>query len=147
MQAIGIAEDQNILRAGTQAATASSAKAATANAAAAAAATPTASVQEQLDKHLAEVKAMLVAQKGCSGGGNGGRAGCDSKKWQCRDSNGKQPDGTTTYTHPGCTKCGHHHLGGEAACIKGRNLQKEKAYLEHLLKIQERARARDNKEN
>eukprot|EP00961_Rhodomonas_salina_P228905 3093863-Rhodomonas_salina.1 len=111
MQAIGIAKDQNILRAGTQAATASSAKAATANAAQAAAATQTASMQEQLDKHLAEVKAMLVAQKGGSGGGNGGRAGCDCKKRQCRDSNGKQPDSTTTYSHPECTKCGRHHQG------------------------------------
>eukprot|EP00961_Rhodomonas_salina_P093783 1261676-Rhodomonas_salina.1 len=90
MQAIGIAEDQNILRACTQAATASRAKAATANAAAAAAATPAASVQEQLDKHLAKVKAMLVAQKGGGSGGNGGRAGWDSKKLQSRDSNGKQ---------------------------------------------------------
>eukprot|EP00961_Rhodomonas_salina_P012990 174811-Rhodomonas_salina.1 len=92
MQAIGIAEDQNILRADTQAATASSAKAATANAAKAAAATPTASMQEQLDKHLAEVKAMLVAQTGCGCGGNGGRSGGDGKKLQRRDSNGKQPD-------------------------------------------------------
>eukprot|EP00961_Rhodomonas_salina_P020879 281044-Rhodomonas_salina.1 len=90
---------------------------------------------------------MLVAQKGCSGGGNGGRAGCDGKKRQHRDRNGKQPDGTTIYTHPECTKCGLHHPGGSAACIKGRNLQKEKANLEHLLKIQERARSRDNKEN
>eukprot|EP00961_Rhodomonas_salina_P266352 3600579-Rhodomonas_salina.1 len=144
MQAIGIAEDQNILRAGTQAATASRAKAATANAAKAAAETPPASMQEQLDKHLAEVKAMLDAQTGC-GGGNGGRAGGDGKKRQCRDRNGKQPDGT--YSHPECTKCGRHHLGGAAACIKGRNLHKEKADLENLLKIRERARARDNKEN
>eukprot|EP00961_Rhodomonas_salina_P266071 3596399-Rhodomonas_salina.1 len=100
MQAIGIAEDQNILRAGMQAATASRAKAATANTAAAAEATPTASMHEQLDKHLTEVKAMLVAQKGGSGGGNGGRAGGDGKKLPLRDLNGKQPDGTTTYTHP-----------------------------------------------
>eukprot|EP00961_Rhodomonas_salina_P074521 1000654-Rhodomonas_salina.1 len=69
MQAIGIAEDQNILRAGTQAATTSRAKAATANTAKAAAATPPASMQEQLDKYLAEVKAMLAAQTG-GGGGN-----------------------------------------------------------------------------
>eukprot|EP00961_Rhodomonas_salina_P102028 1372336-Rhodomonas_salina.1 len=81
---------------------------------------------------------MLVAQKGSCSGGNGGRAGCDGKKLQCRDSNG-------TYTHPECAKCGCHHQGGAAACIEGRNLQKEKAYLEHLLKIQERTL--DNKEN
>eukprot|EP00961_Rhodomonas_salina_P006528 88666-Rhodomonas_salina.1 len=96
MQAIGIAEDQNILRAGTQAATASRAKAATVIAAAAAAATPTASMQEQLDKHLTEVKAVLVAQKGGCSGCNGRRAGRDCKKQQLRDSNGKQP---VSYTH------------------------------------------------
>eukprot|EP00961_Rhodomonas_salina_P248918 3364100-Rhodomonas_salina.1 len=60
-------------------------------------------MQEQLDKHLAEVKAMLVAQKGCGCGGNGGRAGWDGKKRPRRDSNGKQSDGTMTYTHPECT--------------------------------------------
>eukprot|EP00961_Rhodomonas_salina_P055256 742367-Rhodomonas_salina.1 len=75
MQAIGIAKDQNILRAGMQAATASRAKAATANAAAAAVATPTASMQEQLDKHLAEVKVMLVAQKGAGSAARNGRSG------------------------------------------------------------------------
>eukprot|EP00961_Rhodomonas_salina_P136980 1842565-Rhodomonas_salina.1 len=90
---------------------------------------------------------MLVAQKGCCCGGNGGRAGSDGKKRPRRDCNGKQPDGTTTYSHPKCTKCGRHHPGGAAACIKGRNLQKEKADLDNLLKIQERARTRDNKEN
>eukprot|EP00961_Rhodomonas_salina_P041936 563866-Rhodomonas_salina.1 len=90
---------------------------------------------------------MLVAQKGGGSGGNGRRAGCDGKKLQHRDSNGKQPDGTTTYSHPECTKCGRHHPGGAAACIKGHNLQKEKANLDNLLKIQECARTRDNKEN
>eukprot|EP00961_Rhodomonas_salina_P241558 3263335-Rhodomonas_salina.2 len=51
MQVIGIAEDQNILRAGMQQATASSAKAATANAATAALISNTDSWTESMQEH------------------------------------------------------------------------------------------------
>ncbi len=66
-------------------------------------------IQDQLDKHLAAVTAMLASAKP----GNGKQGGC----WQgnCKrqsqgngkpkQAGGKQADGTIIYTYPQCTKC------------------------------------------